>query len=159
VSALVTATLLLGPPRANAGERRGAVVFLEMGKSSFTTEEQDEMQAGFRIASVTPNRVSPDFALSAWLVPAIILTPDLAFTNPIAIGPDVRLVPRAGFSALLVGGGDIFGGALGFNAGLGIVCNARGPAVLRADYTARVLGDMGGENLISMHSVTVGFGW
>ena len=41
----------------------------------------------------------------------------------------------------------------------GIVLNARGPTVLRADYTARVLGRMGDESLIGMHSVTVGFGW
>jgi hypothetical protein len=147
--------------RAHAGEARGAVVFPELGVASFTLDESSETQLGFRAASVSPNQMSPDFTLSAWLVPALVLTADLDLAFPIALGPDTRLVPRIGGSALLVGGGDIFGYALGPNAGVGLILNARGPVLLRADYTTRILGgtSLDESDAVVMNSVTVGIGW
>jgi hypothetical protein len=142
--------------RAHAEERRGVLVFPELGVSSFTSEEGLERQAGFRAASLSPNNVSADFAFSALLLPAIILTPDLDIALPVALGQDVRLVPRIGVSGLLVAGGDVLGYAFGPNVGIGLVVNATGPVVFRTDYTVRMLGV---DEAALMNSISVGLGW
>lgn len=155
----LVATLLTFSSEARAERGRGARVFPELGMASFTSEPGGYGVVGFRAASVSPNQPSADFALAAWLVPAVILTSDLALAYPIGVGPDVRLVPRIGATALIVGGGDILGYGVGPNFGLGLVLNARGPVLVRMDGTVRVLVAMGEDSPVSMSSLTLGIGW
>jgi hypothetical protein len=161
VCTLVLVALLTCASRAHAQDGRGARVFPELGMASFTIDEGSYGVVGFRAASVTPNQPSVDYALAVWLVPAVVLTTDLALALPIGLGPDVRLVPRVGGTALLVGGGDIFGYALGPNVGLGLIMNARGPIVVRVDGTLRRLGgsSLDEEDAVTMNSVTLGIAW
>ena len=158
--ALVT-TLLVPAGRARAEDGSGAHVFPELGMASFGTEEGSYAVAGFRAASLSPNQPSVDFALAAWLVPAVVLTSDLALAFPIGLGQDVRLVPRIGGTAFVVAGGGIGGFGLGPNAGLGLVMNARGPVVLRVDGTLRRIGgdSLDEEDAVTMNSLTLGIAW
>ena len=161
VRALLLVALLTFAGHAHAQDGRGARFFPEVGMASFTVDEGSYAVAGFRAASLTPNQLSADFALAAWLVPAVVLTTDLALAFPIGLSPDVRLVPRIGGTALLVGGGDIFGYALGSNVGLGLVMNARGPVIVRVDGTLRRVGgnSLDEEDAVTMNSVTLGIAW
>jgi hypothetical protein len=155
----LVATLLTFSSEARAEKGRGVRVFPELGTASFSSEQGGYGVVGFRAASVSPNQPSADFALAAWLVPAVVLTSDLALAYPIGVGPDVRLVPRIGGTALIVGGGDFLGFGVGPNFGLGLVLNARGPVLVRIDGTARVLAVMDEDSLESMNSLTVGIAW
>jgi hypothetical protein len=162
VRALVlVATLLVPTGRARAEDGRGAHVFPELGMASFGIEEGSYTVAGLRVASLSPNQPSADFALAAWLVPAAVLTTDLSLAFPIGIGADVRLVPHIGGSAFLVAGGGIAGYGLGPCAGLGLVMNARGPVSVRVDGTLRRIGgdSLDEEDAVTMNSVTLGITW
>src|SRR5262245_49160252 len=157
----LVATLLVPVGSARAGDGRGARVFPELGRASFAVEEGSYTVAGFRAASLTPNRPSADFALAAWLVPAAVLTTDLALAFPIGLGPDVRLVPHIGATAFGVAGGGIGGYGLGPSAGLGLVMNARGPVIVRVDGTLRRIGgdSLDEESAVNMSSLTLGIAW
>ena len=143
--------------RSESPGGRGPRAYVELGKASFGNGEFTGNQIGLRIVSMTPNQPGVDFELAAWLVPGAVLTPDFDLAFPIALGPEVRIVPRAGLSGLLAGGGSLLYLAAGMNAGVGFIANPKGPVSFRVDYTARrfMAEELSDDGL--MHVLSVGF--
>ena len=168
VPALTAALVMTWPVLARAGapivEPYGSQTsstlqgYAEYGRTWFGQDEGGK-QFGLRIASVVPDRMGMDLELGIWMVPAAVVTPDLDVTYPIALSRDIRLTPRIGVSGLLAGGGDFLCVALGANAGVGLVLNARGPFSIRTDYTVRKYQGVELEDEGAMHALTVGIGW
>jgi hypothetical protein len=153
---VVCAQLTVAP--AQAAEALGHRGFFELGQLS-ATDEGSLTQVGMRFASLTPNRPSLDIALAGWGGGGLVVVPDIDVAVPIALGPNLRLIPRAGASMLLVSGGSFIGGAVGTNVGAGLVLDLDSALSLRADAVARryVGEELADDN--PFMSFTVGIGW
>jgi hypothetical protein len=93
------------------------------------------------------------------LAPAAIVAPDLDLAFPIRLGPGALIVPRAGGSALVFGGG-VWGGLIaGGNAGAGLVFGAASPVSFRADTTIRRCMSSELDDDGPMHTMTLGVSW
>jgi hypothetical protein len=114
---------------------------------------------GVRFSSLTPNRPAIDIALAGSGGYALVVTPDVDVAFPIALGPNLRFIPRAGASMLLVSGGGMMGGAMGTNVGAGLALDLDSALSLRADVVARryVGEELADDNPFT--SFTVGVGW
>ena len=154
---LAVAGGLISALPALAAEPTGRRMYVEIGQLSFVDESMPTGE--LRWGSVTPLEPGIDFALPFALEPALITMPDLDLALPIPFAPGARVIPRAGVSALLVYGGGIGGYAPGWNAGAGLVLNARGPVVLRVDYTVHAYANSDGELDGVMHAVSAGIGF
>jgi hypothetical protein len=141
-----------------AGEALGRRGFFELGQLS-STDGASVSQLGMRFSSLTPNRPSIDIALAGWGGYGLVVTPDVDVAFPLALGPNLRFIPRAGVSMLLVSGGGMVGGATGTNVGAGLALDLDSALSLRADVVAR---RYVGEELTDDNpfmSFTVGIGW
>lgn len=140
-------------PSAGSGTRG----WIEVGQATIG-EYPPVTQVGFRVGSMTPARPGFDLALSVWVLPVSVLSPDADLAVPIEISPGARFVPRVGASALIAGGEGSTFVATGANAGLGLVIGADSPVSFRVDYSARVF--RGTEiSHDAMHVLTAGIGW
>lgn len=152
----VFAVLAAGP--ALAGEALGRRGFFELGQLS-ATDGASVSQLGVRFSSLTPNQPAIDIALAGWGGYGLVVVPDVDAAFPIALGPNLRFIPRAGVSMLLVSGGGLMGGAVGTNVGAGVALDLDSALSLRADVVAR---RFVGEELADDNpfmSFTVGIGW
>ena len=134
--------------------------FAEFGQTGYTAEGEDQvMQAGMRLSTLDTDGPSLDFAFAGWLAPAVVVTGDLDLAWPIGLGRGARLVPRAGASTLLFGGGGFGGAVAGGNLGIGLVLAPAAPLSLRLDYTIRrfLAEELNDEG--ELQSVTVGIAW
>jgi hypothetical protein len=134
--------------------------YAEIGQTGFTAGGEDQvMQAGMRISTLDTDGPSLDFALAGWLAPAVIVTGDLDLAWPIGLGRGARLVPRAGASTLLFGGGGFGGVVAGGNLGIGLVLGPAAPVSMRIDYTIRrfLAEELNDER--DLQSVTIGIAW
>jgi hypothetical protein len=154
--AAVLALVLAQSARAEAPS--GKRMYAELGQTAFSHEESITTLE-LRWGSVTPLQPSIDFALPVALSSALLTTPELDLALPIAVAPGARVIPRAGLMGLLVLGGGLGGYAFGWNAGVGVVVNAEGPVLLRADYTVRSFANPDGGLDNSMVAVSAGLGW
>jgi len=136
---------------------RGLRAFLEVGQATFG--DAVERQVGFRILSLTPNDPCIDFALGVWLASGAVITPDVDLALPIALDRSSRLVPHAGATGLLAGGGGFLFLTGGVNAGVGLILGANGPITFHADYTARKFNNVELRDDGLMHVVTLGITW
>ena len=158
---LLPLVLLAGLAVASPGlaeEAKGRRMYAELGQLAFD-EEEGVSTVGLRWGSVTPGQPSLDFALPFVVSYAIVTTPDLDLALPIPVAPGVRVIPRAGASAIVVLGGEVGFYAFGWNAGAGVVLNAGGPVLLRADYTVRSFSTTDSALDSAMHAASVGLGW
>jgi hypothetical protein len=133
-------------------------MYAELGQTGFE-HESSITTLELRWGSVTPLQPSIDFAVPVALSSALLTTPDLDLAFPIAVAPGARVIPRAGVMALLVLGEGIGGYAFGWNAGVGLVVNADGPVLLRADYTVRSFANPDGGLENAMVAMSLGLGW
>lgn len=130
-------------------------MFLEAGEVALV-DEIGFTTGGLRWCSVAPLRPSADFTLTFALLAGIVGASELDLALPVPFGPGVSVIPRAGVSAYVVGGG---GAALGFNYGAGIVMNPNGPVLLRADVCEHGLGTGGPGEPTVLTSISAGIGW
>ncbi len=151
---LIAAALAARPAAADGADVHG---WLHAG--TFAFDHAQYPQVGGRFAGLAPARPAVDVAVDALVVPAAIVAGDADLALPIALNDGVRLVPRAGVSGLLVGGGDFLGVASGVNAGAGLVFGANARRSVRLDYTARRFGNEDVSDDRVLHSVSIGFGW
>lgn len=134
--------------------------YAELGMTRFTRgNESGSNQFGIRISRLDTGGPSADIALAGILAPAIIVLPDLDLAWPIALGPDARLVPRAGVSAIAFAGYDFGGFVPGGNVGLGLVIAPRAPVSLRMDYTIRAFPYAELEDDGHLETFSVGLSW
>ena len=158
--ALLLVGLGLTASTAGADPTSSRLIYLEGGTTSVPTDETSGYsQLGFRTSNLDPRAPSVDFAMSALLVPAVLLVSDLDLAWPIPLGAGVRIVPRAGVSGILLAGPG-FGGALpAVNAGVGLAFTPDGPVSFRADFVNRqVYGGDGGRS-VSVQTLSVGLSW
>ena len=155
--ACVVCAVLAARP-AQAAEALGRRGFFELGQLS-SADEGSMSQLGVRFSSLTPNQPAIDIALAGWGGYGLVVTPDIDVAFPIALGPNLRFIPRAGASMLLVSGGGFMGGAIGTNVGAGLALDLDSALSLRADVVARryVGEELADDN--PFMSFTVGIGW
>jgi len=161
VHAVLLTTALLVSARAGAAQ---VAKSLDIGFPFAASGETSALavQVGFRVASITPLVPGVDFSIAtmpvALTLGLAVLSSDLDVTYPIPLGTGAILTPRVGGSALVAGllgpqeGG--FGGAVGYNMGVGLVGRTGPTTAVRLDFTHR---RFSGDFAVS--SATIGFVW
>jgi len=157
VALLLASLLCARATPALAQEPGGAHMFVSGGKLWFP-EENQLGQGDMRICSLTPRRPSVDFDLAFGLVSVLVPIADLDVALPLRVAPGTLVIPRVGATAMAALG-TIGGYATGWNYGLGLVLNAQGPLLFRADYAARQLQGVESELDGPTHALTLGVGW
>ena len=158
------ALLLLGlgltASAASADPTSSRRFYLEAGATTVPTDESsDYSQLGFRTSNLDPRAPSVDFAMSALMVPAVLLVSDLDIAWPIPFGADVRIAPRVGVSGILLAAPG-FGGALpAVNAGVGLAFTPDAPVSFRADFVSRQIYGGDGGRSVSVQTLSVGLSW
>lgn len=113
---------------------------------------------GFRVASIKPFAPGVDWSIAvvpiALVYGLVLAKSDLDLTYPIPLGGGATLTPRAGASALVLGGFAAPGGEAvpGYNVGVGFVARTGAKTAVRLDIARDWFREYGGLSIL-----TIGF--
>lgn len=157
---LLLSGLGLTASTASADPTSSRRFYLEAGQITVPTDDtQAYTQLGFRTSNLDARAPSIDFAMSALVVPAALLVGDLDVAWPIPFGQDVRIVPRAGVSGIVLAVPGFGGAVPGVNVGVGLAFTPDAPVSFRADFVNRQVYGGGSGRSVYAQTLSVGLSW